>query len=425
MTGELARPHRRHRLDPTLRDVVVIAGLLGFVPSFAVDAPWAKAQNLLFAYGLGLLLLGLRGVSLRRGDVLVLLGVPALLLAQAMGALSAGVAGDRGAWDLATLLKQIRDPLTNWLVLLVLLTRPGLTRTMRSIKVFVAAVPIAALGALAVHAVAPSLPLSASFANPRGFIAGFEGPNSLGAAMALLLPLAAAWVVTSRTWHERLVASLAFGGASALLMLSGSRGALLALAVATAAAGMVAIVATGHKGVRLRKLGGALLAAIAVVVAVTAIPNDPIERLARTDWLAVDVDPSTSRRALQLATAVDLATTHPWLGHGFGGYGAGYVAANPGIRPSTTPHNGILLLAAQGGVVGVAVLLAYYVAVSLALAGPLARRRDAWGVALAACAPLLLVSDQFFPYLVSHDVGTVAAVIIALAIRLRREDVTA
>jgi hypothetical protein len=81
-------------------------------------------------------------------------------------------------------------------------------------------------------------------------------------------------------------------------------------------------------------------------------------------------------------------------------------------------------MAAQGGALGVAVLLGYYAVVGIALSVPAARRRDAWGIALAACAPLLLVSDQFFPYLLSHDVGTVAAIIIGLTIHVRREDVT-
>jgi O-antigen ligase len=174
------------------------------------------------------------------------------------------------------------------------------------------------------------------------------------------------------------------------------------------------------RAIRITAVAIAMVAATLVLFAVLVVPNDPIERLLRTDFIAIDADPSTSRRATQLATALELASRNPLFGMGFGGYAFGYTALNEGVLPSTTPHNGPLHLAAQGGIVGLGALVAYYLVILLVAWQALRRRRDAWGIASVATATVLIVLDQFFPYLLTHDVGTVAALMLAAMVQMGR-----
>lgn len=421
------RSSARARAGPWwLRVALVLLALLLFVvPSYGAAGKLLKSQNLLPLLTAFLLVLRLKDLRFPRRSVTttLLVALPLLLLLQGASTLllAAGV-GDpvQGLHaTTTTVLKQIRDPLTAWLVFVLLLghhrllRRIGLTSRALSLMAFAGALALLLYYRLA------SAWAHEYYVNPRGFLAGFEGPNSLGAAVALAIPFGLAAVVRSRSVGRWLLNVVGLGVLGVLLLMSGSRGAVLALFAAGGTALVVALV-LGHRASAKQWLVAPALA-LAVTALLVAAPSGPVARLLSTDLTGLATDLSTSRRVVQLESAVTLFGMRPLTGWGLGGYEAGYAYLNPSVLPSTTPHNAILLLAVQGGVVAVLALLVYYALLAFVGLQAYLRRRDAWGIAALAFPLCVTFLDLFFPYSLTHDVGTVAAVFTVSLYLLGRE----
>lgn len=426
------RPHRSRKATPGAAwpwwlqlSLLLLALLLFVVPSFGAAGKPFKSQNLLPVLATALLALRMQHLRFPRWSVTTsLLGaLPLLLLLQgASGLLLAAGAGDPPPGlqvTTATVLKQLRDPLAAWLVLVILVGHHRLLQridfTQRAVQLMVFA---GAVALLLYYRLASDW-AGANYVNPRGFLAGFEGPNSLGAAVALIVPFGVAAVVRSRSVGGWLLNFAGLGVLGVLLLLSGSRGAVLALFAAGGIALVVAL-ALGYQATAKQWLIAPVVA-LAVAALVVAAPSGPVARLLSTDVTNLATDLSTSRRIVQLETAVALFGMRPVTGWGIGGYEAGYTYLNPGVLPSTTPHNAILLVAVQGGAAAVLALLVYYALLALSGLQAYLRRRDAFGVAALAFPLCVVFLDLFFPYTLTHDVGAVAAV-FAVSLHLHGRD---
>lgn len=96
------------------------------------------------------------------------------------------------------------------------------------------------------------------------------------------------------------------------------------------------------------------------------------------------------------------------------------MSLNPGVLGSTTPHNALLLVAVQGGVLAVIALLGYYALLGLLAVQVYVRRKDAWGIVALSFPLCVALLDLFFPYSLTHDVGTVIALLVAALLLLGR-----
>lgn len=396
--------------------LAAVALLIFVVPSYDVNNTAFKAQNLLLLLVSALLLVRARHLRFPTNTVTtwLLVGVPVLLLLQ-FGSTIPYIAGlDHTKLsirpELNTVLKQLRDPAAAWLVFVLLLGHYRvLSRrhfTSWAIKLFASA---GLLALLIYYFFAPSW-ARINYSNPRGFLAGFEGPNSLGAAVALLMPFSLAAVVDARSKMDRLLNFASLGVLGILLLLSGSRGAVVALFASGTLAGFSALL-FGHRA-SLKQWLFAPLAIVCVVAGLMLAPSGPVERLLSTDIGSLATDLSTSRRVVQLETAVKMFQQRPASGWGLGGYEVGYSAFNPGTVGSTTPHNALLLLGVQGGFLAVLALLGYYTLIAVLGMQVYLRRKDAWGIAALSFPLSLAFLDLFFPYSLTHDVGTIVAVLI-------------
>jgi O-antigen ligase len=148
---------------------------------------------------------------------------------------------------------------------------------------------------------------------------------------------------------------------------SGSRGPLLAFMVALAF-GFASRVLSGRPLTR-RDVGLAALAATAVVALVAAISRLPGQSIARLQQLGEAVGSggplgsSIGARFDLFSLATQMFMDRPLLGNGTGAFAA-YTTTHVGLLQYTYPHNDLLQLAAEFGIVG-AGLFVLLVAVAL------------------------------------------------------------
>lgn len=160
------------------------------------------------------------------------------------------------------------------------------------------------------------------------------GPNVFGRTMGLLLIAA--------VFHARSTRGLAVGipvgvAALLLLLLSGSRGALLASAL-----GVAVVVAGGRAGpLRTIAAGALLLAAGYLVLAYTGLGQAAYAMYEhRVVSLLLEQGYDSGRSDL-FGTAITMATANPFSGAGLGAFEE--------VGPLAYPHNYFLELAAEGG----------------------------------------------------------------------------
>lgn len=203
----------------------------------------------------------------------------------------------------------------------------------------------------------------------------FRQPNPYAGYLGLIAPLAISltlWAWTSglrggqkATLPLRLALLAAAGLISLGLLLSWSRGAWLAFAVATAAvvlahtrkaAPVVAVLAAGA-AVSLVALGALDLLPASLVARLADLPEYfGLIDVARTE--VTDANFAVIERLAHWQAALAMWSAHPWLGVGVGNYAAAYAGYNlpRWYEPLGHAHNVYLNFAAEAGLLG---LLAY------------------------------------------------------------------
>jgi O-antigen ligase len=204
----------------------------------------------------------------------------------------------------------------------------------------------------------------------------FVNPDHLGQFLALGLAVvfASSWAIARNTrfdsFDRRIVAGvlplLLWTSLFVALAFTGSRGAMVAVLVATLAQG----VAIGRGPLWRRFSGAALLAFGVGSVAWIGLRQGLGRVLATSAW-----DLEWNARVVAAKAAVQLWLEAPWLGVGIGGFREAF----PTVQPETLPgswrhvHNNWLELLVVCGVVGAAVLL-----VGCAASVRVAVRRRSW-----------------------------------------------
>jgi O-antigen ligase len=184
-------------------------------------------------------------------------------------------------------------------------------------------------------------------------LSGFSGTNigvsrTIGVAVIILLFFV--WMSrVSLSW--RILAVIGAGVMGLVMVGSGSRGPLLMLGGAVMLTLGVSIAGPGH---RMRSM---LTIGIIVIVALGVFSSGliPAASLERFDTLfnESDVDTSAQARRLVMDQAWQLFTTSPVIGHG-----TGSVSAFGAGRDQIYPHNILLELAAETGLLGLGLYLA-------------------------------------------------------------------
>jgi O-antigen ligase len=185
--------------------------------------------------------------------------------------------------------------------------------------------------------------------------------------LGLFVAIGLAWLVVIVAWYIRsgrlvpVVTGLAAGSiATVTLALTLSRAAIVAAAV-----GIVAVTAR-------RSLRAAVAMLVAgVLVAVIAYPLFLNVRLGQTFGSTGEAGQeaqaqSDSLRTTQAAAAIKAFLDAPVLGHGFGTFSA-LSPRYTGQNVLTSAHNSYLKLAAEQGVAGLGLFIAFLVAIALAL----------------------------------------------------------
>jgi O-antigen ligase len=211
---------------------------------------------------------------------------------------------------------------------------------------------------LAVGIIVVTLGLPSLFGEHRLTVIG-ENTIQTGIISALVIVLVLLWAARSGSpWRRTTLVLIAL---VALLecVATGSRGPLVALAV-TLAASLVARVVSGRAIGRsdLVVAGGIVTAGVLLVVALSYLPGVALTRLLTTDVVADAGDPSSSigTRFVLFQLAVQMFSTNPILGVGTGGFQA-YTATQASLVALPYPHNGLLQIAAEFGLVGTLVFL--------------------------------------------------------------------
>jgi O-antigen ligase len=204
--------------------------------------------------------------------------------------------------------------------------------------------------------------------------AGFVNPNHLGAFLAALLPLAVVGVLAGRSRgtdggrsHRWIPASLVSGVLALGVLATGSRAALLAVAVVGA---FTLVTAAWHRWLDQKAVWVALLAVTIFGLAAGSVL-----------WMrfADGTDIYRYDRLRIWPQAISVASQEPWLGVGPGQFR--HVAAAHNFpreeaavrfgRAFRSPHSHLLLVVAETGLLGLAAL-------GLALVGTLRRARRRW-----------------------------------------------
>jgi O-antigen ligase len=185
----------------------------------------------------------------------------------------------------------------------------------------------------------------------------FDQPNPFAGYLNLVLPLAvASAILLPIGWEKRLhqIAAMVIAGG---LLLSESRGALLASFLAVAV-----IISVLSRRVRFLAWTGIVLGLAGGLLALFGlVPEGPFAKLLDTIGLGgvsfghvTDANFSAVERAAHWLAGVRMFAAHPLLGVGIGNYAAAYPAYHPRgwYDPLEHAHNYYINIAAEAGVFG-------------------------------------------------------------------------
>ncbi len=203
-------------------------------------------------------------------------------------------------------------------------------------------------------------------------------PGDLSFVLALGIPLA--WYLALReegsrlVWLYRLYPVVALG----VVLLTAARAGLLGVVV-----GLLFVILTLPRASwRLKGLAG-VFAALAIVFLPALVPPESISRLAT---LAEEVHLGTLNDRTNIwGAGLQVFADHPFLGTGAGTFGVS-LESHPWFREWVAPHNLFVGVAAEMGVVGLALLLLVLLGVAIYLAPMPGLERMLW-----ACAFLILL----------------------------------
>jgi len=180
------------------------------------------------------------------------------------------------------------------------------------------------------------------------FAALNQDPNELGLTLALGLPMA--WYVSLSQPHRRIawLWQLYLPLAITAILLTASRGAFLTMLVA------LAIIPWTQERLRLRvKAALYTLVVGSLVVAVSFVPKSSLERLGSTQ---ADIEAGYfGGRGRIWRAGLEVAREHPIVGVGAGGFQA---ALEPTLLRERDPHQVLLAILVEDGMVGLCLFLA-------------------------------------------------------------------
>ncbi|MDF3836685.1 O-antigen ligase family protein [Cupriavidus basilensis] len=210
----------------------------------------------------------------------------------------------------------------------------------------------------------------------------------------------------ARPGHLRRDHALAWGGlavAGAVLVLNGSRGAWLSLAVT-----MVPLLAVRYRRIRLPAFVGMVVLLAALAGALYALPGSPVAK--RVDLVGQDVaqfeagnaDTSTGARLLIWQMAAKAFEAHPWTGIGLGQFRQ-LTQALPACQVSRShqfclehAHNDVMEALATMGVPGLVAVMSIFLVPAwlfFRLLGQSRRQADERGECLAAAGLAVVMSS--------------------------------
>jgi putative inorganic carbon (HCO3(-)) transporter len=179
----------------------------------------------------------------------------------------------------------------------------------------------------------------------------FSQPNELGVFSAALLPIAVACVVTTASWRRMIVLGLAAACLATACVMSMSRGAWIG--------GVTALIclAVCEPATR-RALAAVGLVIVATCGAALAVPANTVVLGVLGSRIRSLGDPTQNQyddRPLTWDEAWRQAAEHPWFGVGPGGFHAAASDSASAVSADAPdhPHNLVLTILADRGVVGV------------------------------------------------------------------------
>jgi O-antigen ligase len=172
-------------------------------------------------------------------------------------------------------------------------------------------------------------------------------PNDLGLVMALSVPIAYCFFIqTERRIRWLYAGQLALAGTT--ILLSASRGALLAVAVA-----LSIVPATAARLKRRQIVATSVTVMVTMAAALLVVPASSGERLSTIPNELVGGE--LSGRSSIWAAGFDLFREHPFLGVGAGGY---LHSVRPVVLPPNVAHNTFLSVLAELGIIGLGIFCA-------------------------------------------------------------------
>ncbi len=198
-----------------------------------------------------------------------------------------------------------------------------------------------------------ALGLPSLFGRQRLTVLG-ENTIQTGIISALVVVLVLLWAGRLGSQWRRIALFVIALVALLVCVATGSRGPLLALAV-TLAVGLVLRMLSGRAigPSDVTVAGATIVAGVVLVVALSYLPGESLARLLATDVVGDASDPSSSigTRILLYHLAVQMFSASPIVGVGTGGFEA-YTAHQAGLAALPAPHNDLLQIAAEFGLVG-------------------------------------------------------------------------
>ncbi len=190
----------------------------------------------------------------------------------------------------------------------------------------------------------------------------FDQPNPYAGYLNMVLPLALAMAILSRSRRERVAYSVAVLLLAGALLASESRGALLAGSLAV----LVVLAFIWRGAYRLGWTGALAATAGAWLATFGLVPSGAVTRLLDVVGLGgvsfghvTDANFSAVERAAHWLAGVRMFADHPVLGVGIGNYAVAYPAYHPRgwYAPLAHAHNYFINIAAEAGALGLAAYL--------------------------------------------------------------------
>jgi len=251
--------------------------------------------------------------------------------------------------------------------------------------------------------------------NFRGRASGsINQPNDLGAFLSMFTAFAAALVFGAKRWWARVIAALSVIGGCVGVVLSVSRGGLLALAVGL---GFVALRSS-------RVL--VILLAVATLTGPLWAPDFLKERITGTvisdeNGDEAELESSSADRVATWKTIGDLMTDHPIEGVGFCGLEAvlSMISVTQSLDIKDSAHNTYLRFLGEMGIFGLALFLwTLWTCWSTSVAGMRAARTRfdrqvalGYGGATIGLAISCMFGDRFFPITLGANFWILSAVV--------------